>query len=592
LIADAFRVAQIVERKVPTSGDEVTAIPTILGDSDFFGLLGHLFCKGVKFTLMGQFIFAMIAAVYCSPIADRARKFVKAKIGDIYKTQKVMSADGVAVDEPRYEAYSPGFVGFLMAHHSDVLTATQRTIFGQYLRVLKYSAQLKNTSNRIQYQVPVISDTVLLPDTKIKCTDCGLMRSHTIMSTSYKCGMCYAVGVQQSKKWVDCGDADDTKSYFCTCTECYSCYAVIDTALRGGVSVNRRCHFCRNEESVSHKSSVCVSCKVRYLTPMNSLSAIDYKCAACVQNTGVITKYVTEYMTLREFVAAHVADVAQMLGVPVKLFENGQIDKSGHDLYKLLENGTATSSRSQVTSHSGSSVTPASQLEVKSDERMMQVYNLLVKNADDREFDCDLCATTVRIERARTPCDNVLCTPRCCEEYLKKWYGENGPGKVFSVAHMQCPFCRTNTSSKFRAKYTAHPYNMTLAAKIEVSMVAAVCMKCNAVKDYAKKSCVATAATTIANFVCDDCAPMRGVANTAMCPKCDVAIERAGGCAHMTCAKCATHFCWYCAQAKMNGTASSAPVFVGATGNDVYRHLADEHGTLGLNDQVALDNDL
>lgn len=35
---------------------------------------------------------------------------------------------------------------------------------------------------------------------------------------------------------------------------------------------------------------------------------------------------------------------------------------------------------------------------------------------------------------------------------------------------------------------------------------------------------------------------------TNMCPKCDVHIQKNGGCIHMTCSKCHFEFCWFCKQ--------------------------------------------
>lgn len=35
--------------------------------------------------------------------------------------------------------------------------------------------------------------------------------------------------------------------------------------------------------------------------------------------------------------------------------------------------------------------------------------------------------------------------------------------------------------------------------------------------------------------------------NIKRCPKCDIIIEKKGGCPHMTCMSCRHEFCWYCA---------------------------------------------
>ncbi|KAF9039163.1 hypothetical protein BJ165DRAFT_1531266 [Panaeolus papilionaceus] len=49
------------------------------------------------------------------------------------------------------------------------------------------------------------------------------------------------------------------------------------------------------------------------------------------------------------------------------------------------------------------------------------------------------------------------------------------------------------------------------------------------------------------------------------CPNCDVWVDRTEGCNHMTCAKCATHFCWLC-----------LAMFEG--GGEVYEHMEAAHG--------------
>jgi len=35
-------------------------------------------------------------------------------------------------------------------------------------------------------------------------------------------------------------------------------------------------------------------------------------------------------------------------------------------------------------------------------------------------------------------------------------------------------------------------------------------------------------------------------ANTKDCPKCHIAVEKNGGCNHMTCRQCSYEWCWFC----------------------------------------------
>ncbi|KAK7018975.1 hypothetical protein R3P38DRAFT_1282339 [Favolaschia claudopus] len=55
------------------------------------------------------------------------------------------------------------------------------------------------------------------------------------------------------------------------------------------------------------------------------------------------------------------------------------------------------------------------------------------------------------------------------------------------------------------------------------------------------------------------------------CPGCAIPIERDEGCHHVTCIQCQTHICWVCLQTFPKG-------------EGIYRHMREEHGGIGLND--------
>ncbi|KAG5651015.1 hypothetical protein H0H81_010233 [Sphagnurus paluster] len=55
------------------------------------------------------------------------------------------------------------------------------------------------------------------------------------------------------------------------------------------------------------------------------------------------------------------------------------------------------------------------------------------------------------------------------------------------------------------------------------------------------------------------------------CPGCNIPIERAEGCNHMTCTQCKTHICWVCLQTFPKG-------------DGIYDHMRAKHGGIGLLD--------
>jgi hypothetical protein len=64
------------------------------------------------------------------------------------------------------------------------------------------------------------------------------------------------------------------------------------------------------------------------------------------------------------------------------------------------------------------------------------------------------------------------------------------------------------------------------------------------------------------------------LADAKPCPGCQILTTHLGGCSHMTCAKCACHWCWQCG------------VFKSDNGRDVYDHMSGVHRGYGWHNEV------
>lgn len=123
-----------------------------------------------------------------------------------------------------------------------------------------------------------------------------------------------------------------------------------------------------------------------------------------------------------------------------------------------------------------------------------------------------------------------VCHPICkkCMSRLKE---QPTPGKKFNVESWKCPVCKIffEDFPYFNIKYIENSPKLTIYC----------CGECGDVK-YENYSCDI--------FLPDDhyyeCEKCRDV-SVKSCPRCNVSIEKDGGCNHMEC-KCGYGFCWIC----------------------------------------------
>ncbi|RJE18416.1 hypothetical protein PHISCL_09251 [Aspergillus sclerotialis] len=94
-------------------------------------------------------------------------------------------------------------------------------------------------------------------------------------------------------------------------------------------------------------------------------------------------------------------------------------------------------------------------------------------------------------------------------------------------------------------------------------------MECGLAKQYMERDCARRAPPELENWRCGDCyippqTQSNGDDNIKPCPGCGTMAEKIGGCDHIQCTGCGTHWCFFCG--------GMFPE------KDIYRHMSEAHG--------------
>jgi hypothetical protein len=177
---------------------------------------------------------------------------------------------------------------------------------------------------------------------------------------------------------------------------------------------------------------------------------------------------------------------------------------------------------------------------------------------------CGLCVNDVPVKNMMDACGN--CPHSICRDCVNNWYTAK-IGCVIQEGHCKCPFCKSapkysvikNTSLSQIRNIRPTKRNMGNLCQWDPRTVYATCTNCLMVAPALGRNCAAAragaaeagAAEAIVRFVCDTCrenhlkAADDYVAVTKICPNCKNAVEKNGGCNHITCV-CNALWCWTC----------------------------------------------
>ena len=524
-----------------------------LSTPGLFRVLPHLAMRGTELGGRAAAVLAVICArANCEPLAGVARAHLA-------------SIRGTWIDAASPENLAPDFVALVVGQASHCLTAEELARFRSLracdaLRVHGGSA----LAVEVGFRNP---GPTVRPDRKVRCAGCGAMRSTALMLVDATCAKC-ADGSGGDEE-----PCDDGQSRWCECHTCGVHYPVVVAPHK---TVTPKCHFCRakgrddvRDVRMTAPHVRCSLCQNAFLhqSPDTVEDAARWTCAPCEANGGAALTE-TVHTTVRNYATENGAGVFGVeLSVPPATFFGAASLFKAVDMATAVSTTTATSAEAAV--HTSKRV-----------KRVLNVPEIIAAFAamslgefatPEKHGECAICCSATLKTELRPACARKRCDARACAGCLQEWYGEPARGqRDVSLARLCCAFCKQRPAPKVLRAYNRDALQLgQLTAELaDARWLHGWCAACDRVRRTVERVCggVDNGAIAADAFRCDDCdEDVTADVVVVHCPRCDLAIEKAGGCNHITCT-CGAHFCWKCR-------------FVAGEAKTVYDHL---YGGCGL----------
>jgi hypothetical protein len=165
---------------------------------------------------------------------------------------------------------------------------------------------------------------------------------------------------------------------------------------------------------------------------------------------------------------------------------------------------------------------------------------ILPKSTKDIITTCSICYQNS--SNLQLLCTNHKCFAVGCQSCFNQWFQQKGPGFEFLVSKTRCPFCKT--SPNFSHPSTEIKDNLTIGKALDLTKKYASCSSCFTISPIEQR-CHNN--QEIVDFICDICKNWTpDLQSPKICPTCGVCIEKIGGCDHITCSNCRSHWCYRC----------------------------------------------
>ncbi|CAF1222544.1 unnamed protein product [Rotaria sordida] len=537
-------------------------LPLNLNDSEIFELLPHLLAEGLKFSLRPAAIMAMLCVLSKNAILqERATRFLTE-----------IKGKWIDFEFPENNSYE---FSKICVKLPEFLTNDENL----QIKKLHVLGGLKiNADTHITLQQPFSPQVEEIHhDTKIQCKSCNILRSTTLFPDVGKscCALCLPCYNLKNKP-EPCGN---DSSHLAECSICNCLYAVVQYEKL--MSSKRKCHYCRNESRVAPYRR-CTSCQNKYVhydstePKPNPGEEYTFVCAEC-QHTTTSKTIVNVEIDISTLMNQNKEQLYKYLKIKVK--DDINIFSTNLSLFKLKD-------RIELEPTEDMNVSSVPLINCRKPILNPKiVYDQImgwIQSGESERVTCYICCSDVRRAQMDNSCGNKLCRAETCIECLTNWYQTVKPGSIVLVANLLCPFCKQAPRAKILKKYNEQACTILRADKkddIDEHWYYGWCLECYKVKKAQQKICSADGEIPVLkDFVCDDCIDSRKIPvtfNVKYCPGldkttneiCGVATSKNGGCNHITCTACYSHWCWLC---------------VKPYGNFIYEHLMQTHGNYGF----------
>lgn len=269
--------------------------------------------------------------------------------------------------------------------------------------------------------------------------------------------------------------------------------------------------------------------------------------------------YVSLLLTVRVLLQVLMAENPDLMGALELAIPQEAIDMKlraafkAHDAAIIAQDGVAPAS----LTYEG--------LQVLNAADVVAAVQHAVRHADTTDL-CPVCCNTRALNAMRPACGR--CDTLVCGDCCARWYGIV-PGQCpVDEGRLACMFCKREPA---RLGAYCGKRNTPRAVLRAEGQVLGFCLGCRVIQGAMARECARGVVPAVSDWMCETCSVAEGqlqLEATQRCPGCGFGTVKAGGCDHIACVVCGTHWCYVCG---------------GEFDEDViYDHMIDMHGSIGL----------